>query len=70
MARNDAFYCDKYFSRFSRIRLPGFMLYSENIQAKFPGFVLNESNGLIENLSNQDINLALLLPALKSRDLS
>lgn len=70
MGKLDAFYCDKQFARASRIRLPGYKLFSENMQELYPGFVLNKSNGLVENISNRDINLDQLLALLKSKDLS
>ena len=69
MSRLDAFYCDKHFAAFSRVRLPGYFTFSENLARKYPGFILNDTTGLIENLSNLEINLDTLLGLLKSKDL-
>jgi hypothetical protein len=68
MARLDAFYCDKHFAYFSRVRLPGYYTFSENMQMKYPGFVLNDSLGLVENISNYDVNLDTVLNLLRSKD--
>jgi hypothetical protein len=38
MARLDAFYSDRHFASFSRVRLPGYFMFSENVQNKYPGF--------------------------------
>ena len=70
IARLDGFYCDKHFANFSRIRLPGYMTFSENLQLKYPGFQLNDSNGLIDNVGMPEINLDTLFSLLKSKDLS
>jgi hypothetical protein len=69
MGRLDAFYCDKHFAYFSRVRLPGYYTFSENMQMKYPGFQLNDRLGIIENKSNYDVNLDTLLKLLRSKDL-
>jgi hypothetical protein len=46
------------------------MTFSENLQAKYPGFALNDRNGLIENVSKPEIDLDSLFSLLKSKDLS
>lgn len=70
MARLDAFYTDKHFARFSRVRLPGFYLFSENVQMKYPGFLLNDNTGFIENVRMPEINLDTLFALLRSKDIA
>lgn len=70
MARLDAFYCDRHFAQFSRVRLPGYFLFSENIQQKYPGFQLNDTTGLVENLTTPEVNLDTLFALLRSKDLA
>lgn len=70
MARLDAFYSDKHFAQFSRVRLPGFYLFSENVQMKYPGFSLNDNTGLIENVRMPEINLDTLFALLRSKDIA
>jgi hypothetical protein len=70
MARLDAFYCDKHFAYFSRVRLPGYYTFSENMQMNYPGFQLNDRLGIIENIKNFEVNLDTLLKLLRSNDLA
>jgi hypothetical protein len=70
MARLDAFFADKHFSYFSRVRLPGYYTFSENLEKKYPGFRLNDTTGFIESGSMPEINLDVLFALLRSRDLS
>jgi hypothetical protein len=69
MARLDAFFADRHFSFFSRVRLPGYFTFSENMETKYPGFRLNDSTGFIESASMPEINLDTLFALLRSRDL-
>ena len=66
----DAFYSDRNFAQFSRVRLPGYFMFSENVQNKYPGFQLNDNTGLIENLSVPEINLDTLFALLRSKDIA
>ena len=70
MGRLDAFYCDKSFASFSRVRLDGYYTFSENLALKYPGFCINDKTGFIENLSNPGINLDSLLHLLRSKDIA
>ena len=70
MARLDAFFADKHFAYFSRVRLPGYLSFSENLEIKYPGFRLNDGTGLLESASMPEINLDALFALLRSRDLA
>ena len=59
---------DRHFAYISMVRLPGYLTYSERM-ANYPGFVLNQSTGIIENVSARVLNLDQLLSLLKSKDL-
>lgn len=69
MMRLDAFYCDKHCASFSRVRLPDYYTFSENMALKYPGSMLNDSTGLIENRTLPDINLDSLMELLRSKDI-
>jgi hypothetical protein len=68
MARQDAFFVDRHFAYISNVRLPGYTTYSEKMKS-YPGFLLNQSTGIIENVSARVVNLDQLLSLLKSKDL-
>ena len=69
VARNDHFYCDSNFARFSTRRIDdSYLLYSENLAKRWPGYMLNKSFQIVPH-TDHCIEQRDLLALLRSKNL-
>ena len=68
MGRWDYMYCDKNFAKFSLVRLDGYLLFSEMMAKRYPGYALGPKGHILPTTDYQ-INLDELLALLRSKDI-
>ena len=69
MGRYDYVYCDPNFARFSLVRLEGYLLFSENMANRYPGYCLDSFGHIVPSTDTQ-INLDELLALFRSKDIA
>ena len=70
MARLDYFYIDNDFAKYSRFRLEGYHTFTENIQRRYPGYMLDLKTNRIVSSTDRKVNLDDLLALFRSKDLA
>ena len=68
MARQDYMYCDNEFTRFSRVRLEGYLTFSENLAKRYPGYMLDQKTHLIVPTTDHRVNVDELFALFRSKD--
>ena len=68
MARWDYFYVSNDMAKFSVRRLEGYLTFSENLAARYPGYLL-DSKGFIVPSTDHKINLDELMSLLRSKEI-
>ena len=68
LARKDYFYNDSQFQKHSLVRLDGYLLWSENITKRYPGYMLTQE-GTILPTTEITVNLDDLLALLRSKEI-
>ena len=71
MWRGDYFYTNPSGDKHSLVRLEGYLLFSENLAKRYPGYMLSkEVEGIIVPSTDKTVNLDELLDFFRSKDLS
>ena len=70
MFKTDCFYANQETTKYSIKRISDeYMLYTEGVKHKFPGYQVNTRNYLIDNIRDTEVNLDNLKAFLVSKDL-
>lgn len=69
MSRYDYVYVDKDMTKYSLVRLEGYMTFSENIQTRYPGYKMDETTLQIVPTTDHKVVLDELLEFLRSKDI-
>ena len=69
MGRYDYVYCDPAFARFSRVRLEGYLLFSEMMAKQYPGYMLDRKGHIVTS-TDALIDLDELLNLFRSKDIA
>ena len=70
MARYDYFYCDNDFTKFSRVRLEGYLTFSENMAKRYPGYMLDTKTNEIFPSTDHRVNVDELFTLFRSKDIA